>query len=270
MSKYNLGIVKTSLLSNLNEQIVLKQFVNLLKESNLLRLTYGIFENFENKYIPNEDLAIKYIDSNLKVVKDSGYTKESFYKENEKYLPLIEGIAFAKSENVKLYEHIDSLIYESLNGKKQTNVNKLHDSFSFVLEHLKKEKQKPILEKVDLPKDIIYDDFILKKAIFEFNQKYSGQLLEEEIILLKSIVNDTAETKIDSFNLIKENTLKSLTILKTELENKGQLPAHEQRETNHFISKIHESISNIEKLQYSDDSYMKDVIDLISLKKEIE
>jgi hypothetical protein len=56
MSKYNLGIVKTSLLSNLNETASIKQFVNLLKESPLLKLEYSIFENIANKHIPNEDL----------------------------------------------------------------------------------------------------------------------------------------------------------------------------------------------------------------------
>ena len=104
MSKYNLGIVKTSLLGNLNESASLKGFVTLLKESNLLKLEFDIYDNIEKAHIPNEDLAIKYIDENVKLLKDAGYTKESFEEENRKFLPLMEGVKFATSNKKELYE----------------------------------------------------------------------------------------------------------------------------------------------------------------------
>jgi len=272
MSKYNLGIVKASLLSNLNEQTALKEFVKILKESDTLKIVHSVFDNLEKKHIPNEDLAVKYIDENIKLVKDN-CTKEQFDLQTSKFLPLMEGVQFADSEHTKLYEHIHTMLYESLNGsKKPTNVNKLYDSFCYVLEHLKTNNKKRVVEEIELPKDVVIDDFIVKRAIHEFNKKYSGVLSEEEISLIKSIVHDNKESKKKSFLTIKESTLHSLKLLQDDLKNQDQekLQVHEQRESTLFAEKINESITNIEKLEFVEDSFVKDVLDLVNLKKELE
>jgi len=270
MSKYNLGIVKASLLSNLNEQVALKEFVKILKESSVLNLTHTIFDNLEKKHISNEDLAIKYIDENLNLIKKQ-CSREVFEKETQKILPLIEGIAFSDTNKGKLYENIHTMITESLNGKKATNVNKLHDSFSFVLEHLTTSPKKAAVEEVELPKELVINEFILKRAINEFNSKYAGVLSEEEMALIKSIVHENAAEKKKSFETIKESTLHSLKALKEELENQDEkAPAHEQREAELFATKINESITNIEKLKFGEETFTKDVLDLVNLKKELE
>lgn len=274
MSKYNLGIVKTSVLTNLNDGSPLKGFVNLLKESDLLMTELSIFDNIEKKYIPNEDLAIKYIDENVSLLKEKGYTKENFDAENKKFIPLMEGLEFGHTPNGELYENIHTLLYESLSGKKSTNVNKLHDAFVYVLEHLKTNNKKPILETVELPvipAEMVVSDFLLKKAIFEFNKKYSTILSEDELAVLKSIINENKESKQSSFASIKESTINALEALKLEVESqsKSKMDVHEQRNVDQFTAKIDQSIKNIKLLEYKEESFVNDVLDLVNLKAEL-
>lgn len=274
MSKFNLGFVKTSILSNLNESSALKGFVDLLKESECLKIELSIFDNIEKKHITNEDLAIKYIDENINLLKEKGFTKETFEAENRKLIPLIEGLKLATSTKKELYENIHTLIYESLSGKKSTNVNRLHDSFTYVLEYLKNNDKKTIIESVELPqlpKEMVVNDFLLKTAIQEFNKKYTEILTEEEQEILKSVINENKNSKETTFSSIKENTLNALNALKLEIEsqNKSKMDVYEQREIDQFTHKINESINNIQKLQFNESTFVNDSIDLINLKNEL-
>ncbi len=272
MSKYNLGIVKTSILTNLNETSSVKGFISLLKESDLLKTEFEIFDNIENKHVANEDLAIKYIDENINLLKAKGYTKETFETENSKVLPLIEGVKFATTTKETLYKNIHVLLYESLSGKKATNVNKLHDAFVYVLEYLKTNDKKVVVEAVEVPAIPAHsDDFVLKIAIQEFNQKYSALLSEDEADVLKAVITENKDFKRTTFKTIKENTLNALSTLKLEIDtqNKSKMDVYEQREVDQFTSKIDESIKNIMLLEYKEASFEKDVLDLVNLKAEL-
>lgn len=269
MSKYNLGIVKTSLLSNLNQTTLIKEFVNLLKESPLLKLEYSIFENIVSRYIPNEDLAIKYIDENVKLLKDAGYNKEHFEAENKKFFPIIEGVQFSNTEKKEVFEKIHTLIYESLPGKKITNVNKLHDSFAFILEYLKTNEPKIITETVSLPielGEINANEFIVGKSIDVFNEKYSDILSEEEMLVLKSVITESTSAKEKTFNLIKENTITFLQDFITELNDKEDADINEQREVKTYIEKTNQSIDVINTMKFNESTYMNDVTKLIDFK----
>ena len=274
MSKYNLGIVKTSILGNLNESSSVKGFIGLLKESAILKTELSIFDNIEKKHIANEDLAIKYIDENINLLKNMGCTKEKFEAENSKLLHVFEGVPFRTTDKKALYENLHILIYESLAGEQPTDVNKLHDAFVFVLEYVKNNKKPVISESVklpELPKELILSDFLLKRAIMEFNEKYSSVLSEDELNVLKSVISDKHNSKEETFTTIKESTLNSLKELKLEMEsqNKSKMDVYEQREIDQYCGKIDESVKNIEKLVFDKERFVNDVLDLMNLKAEL-
>jgi hypothetical protein len=276
MSKYNLGIVKTSLLNNLNETASIKGFVTILKESNLLKLEFDIFDNIEKAHIPNEDLAIKYIDENVKLLKDAGFTKESFEVENRKFLPLMEGVKFSSTPKKELYEKIHTVLYESLTGKKTTNVNRLHDAFAYVLEHVKNNQTiNTVKPEIELPAVISEApiDFIVKNSIQQFNDKYSKLLSEDEMTILKSIVNESFTTKVETFNMMKENTIAALDHYLSEMKEKttqiGEISIHEQRELDADIDKVKTTKANITAMKFNESTYMGDVLNLVGLKNEL-
>ena len=264
MSKYNLGTAKASILSKLNEQATIKGFIGLLRESDLLKTELVILDNIENKHIANEDLAIKYIDENIDLLKAKGYTKENFTAEHDKIVPLVEKVGVATSSRENLHKNIHTLLYESLQGKKSTNVNRLHDSFVFVLEHLKNNK-KVVTESSVLPKDVIVNDFVLVRSIQEFNKKYSTVLSENEMKVLTSIMNNDSKSKKETFSSIKEAALSELKNVKTEIDGKRNLDVNEQREVDQFKTKINESITKVSALEYKDESYEQDILSLVDL-----
>jgi hypothetical protein len=274
MSKHNLGIIKASILTNLNEGTSVKGFINLLKESDLLKTVLGVYDNIEKKHIPNEELAIKYIDENINILKNKGFTKEQFIEENLKLFPLVEGVTLVSSDKETLFKNIHILIYESLQGKKTTNVNKLHDAFVNVLEHLKSNDKKVVLETIDIPtipQEVALNEFFIKRIIQEFNDKYNKLLTEDESKVLKAIISENKESKQYTFNLIKEGTLNALNSLKIELDakNRSKMDVSEQREVDQFTYGIEKSLTNIKMLEYNETSFEKDVLDLIDLKKEL-
>jgi hypothetical protein len=273
MSKYNLGIVKTSLLSNLNEATSIKQFIAILKESTYLKLENSIFDNIEKKHIPNEDLAIKYIDENVNLLKNAGCTKEIFEAEHKKFLPIMEGVNL-NSTSKELYEQIHILLYESLSGKKPTNVNKLHDAFSYVLEHLKTNKKKQISESSNIPNipnEIEHKEYIVKLAIKEFNERYLNLLSEDEIIVFKSLINENVDLRKESFITLKESTLSAVNKLKSELESQDttNISLEEKKDILHFIGQLNESIKNIQNLQFEESTFKTKILDIVALKKDL-
>jgi hypothetical protein len=274
MSKHNLGIIKTSILTNLNEGTSVKGFITLLKESDLLKTVLTVYDNIEKKHIPNEELAIKYIDENINLLKEKGFTKEQFHEENSKLFPLIEGVTLATIDKESLFKDIHTLIYESLQGKRATNVNKLHDAFVNILEHLKTNDKKAVVESIDLPtipQEVALNEFFIKRAIHEFNDKYNKLLTEDESTVLKAIISENKESKQTTFDTIKESTLNALSSLKIELEakNKSKMDVSEQREVDQFTYGIEKSLTNIKLLEYNETSFEKDVLDLINLKNEL-
>lgn len=266
MSKYNLGIVKTSILTNLNEGSSVKGFINLLKESDLLKTVLTVFDNIEKKHIPNEDLAIKYIDENINLLKEKGFTKEQFAKENLKLFPLVEGVAFAATDKQTLYSNIHTLIYESLQGKKSTNVNKLHDAFVYVMEHIKTNEKKVVVEplKFTVPEDAM-NEFVLKRAIRDFNEKYSEVLSEHETLVFKSMITENVDLKRNTFNQIKESALAVLSEIKNQMQGQKNLDVSQQREIDQYTSKINESINRVILLEYKDVSFNQDILSLVDL-----
>lgn len=264
MSKYNLGIAKTSILGKLNNQTSIKGFIGMLKESNLLKTELEIFNNIETRYIPNEDMAIKYIDENINLLKAKGYTKENFLEENNKFTSLVESVGVSSSLKEELYKNINTLLYESLQGKKTTNVNKLHDSFMYVVEHIKNNK-KPIIESPVIPADLITHEYVIKKAIQGFNEKYSKALSESEMKVLNSIINETTEKRKEIFDTIRESALSELKTVKNEIGSTKNLDVKEQREVEQYVSKINESINKVTTLQFKEETYEEDVIGLVDL-----
>jgi hypothetical protein len=233
-----------------------------------------VYDNIEKKHIPNEELAIKYIDENINILKNKGFTKEQFIEENLKLFPLVEGVTLVSSDKETLFKNIHILIYESLQGKKTTNVNKLHDAFVNVLEHLKSNDKKVVLETIDIPtipQEVALNEFFIKRIIQEFNDKYNKLLTEDESKVLKAIISENKESKQYTFNLIKEGTLNALNSLKIELDakNRSKMDVSEQREVDQFTYGIEKSLTNIKMLEYNETSFEKDVLDLIDLKKEL-
>ena len=133
-------------------------FFEVVKKSPILQLEFKVFNNLENKTIENELIATRYIDSNIKLFEV--YTIKEIDAEREKLNEFLDNGVEITSENallnpdkIELYEAIDNLIRESLNDYDKVDVDNIHESFEFVLNHVKTPKTQKLTETVEAKDD---------------------------------------------------------------------------------------------------------------------
>lgn len=258
MKKLNIGLanlVVSDLLkeSYFNKESLLeskKKAFNLLdvvKNSLLLQLEFKVFNNIENKHILNETLAQRYIDNNIKLF--DIYTLEELNEEHKKLQPFIKSDKNFDDGKVKLYESIGSLIEESLKVSEDVNVDKIHESFEIVLEHI----QKPKENKVTLEENNQINEEVIELAINKFNKKYD-KMSVDEVNLFKKLIDSDDNQKRDLFEEYKTNNIETLTTLKTE--NKSD--------------KILKSLQKLNEMEFKSENADGDIIKLFELKRGLE
>lgn len=227
-------------------------FFNAVKSSPILQLELKVFNNMENKHIENDVIATRYIDNNIKLFEI--YTIEEIEKERKKLNEFLDNEVKLTRENailnpdkIELYEAIDTLIIESLNDYDKIDVDNVHESFSIVLNHIRKPKM--LVESVDIEE---VNEEVIEIAVDKFNEKYDS-LNEDDKNLIKTLIksNDTEKQAIlESFknenlkileNIAKENTKDSIV----------------------------KAIQKIKEMKYNKNNVEDNIISLYELKKEL-
>ena len=220
--------------------------MNIVKNSPFLQLEYKVFDRLENKNIPNDIGATRYIDNNLSLFE--GYSKEQIDREHNKIKHFIdESVALVDNEKYNLYVAIGNLIYETLD-KSNPDVDLIHDSFTTVLNHIKKDKIVKEEKTIELPKEI-NGERLIEVALDKFYKKYEN-LSESEVDLIKTIVTSKDSERKFMFEGLKNENISLL----------------EGSKKDGIEDKIHETIDKIKKMEYKDDSSIKDILSLHTLK----
>lgn len=259
MKAINIGVVKAVIAKKLSTDFINEgyngskalagEFINIIKESPILQLEFKIYDRFENKTISSDIAATRYIDNNLSLFE--GYSQEDINTEHHKIKDFVdESVAYIDKEKYELYNAIESLISETLN-KTNPDVDLIHESFTKVLGHIKKDKTIAEEKTIELPKDVDGEKLI-EHALNKFEEKYND-LNESEIDFIKSVVmSKESERKFIFENLKNEN----ITLL-------------EETKKDGIEDKIHETINKINGMEYSKDSSIKDIISLRELNLNI-
>lgn len=258
MENLNIGIanlvisdkLKDSYFNNelLNESKALaNDFLNVIKSSPILQLEFKVFNNIENKEIENELLATRYIDNNIKLFEI--YTIDEINDEHKKLESYVKDYS-VDNEKIKLYEAINNLILNSVNTYDNVDVDKIHESFITVLNHVKTIKPKNINENTD---DILNEE-IINIAISKFNEKYYT-LHENDRELLKRIIKSNTTEKKEMFESYKKENL----VILNELSKKEN--------DNNTLDKINKTISKINDFHYNIETINESIVDLYELKK---
>ncbi len=222
-------------------------FFHVVKESPILQLEFRVFDNIENKHIEDDSMATRYIDNNIKLFEI--YTIEEIDKEREKLMPFInEGEIPVDGERVRIYNAIDDLINESLNDYDKIDVDRIHESFNIVLNHIKKPK-KIIVESVG---DVSVNEEIIEIAVDKFNEKYES-LVEDDKNLLQKLIKSTEKEKETLLEAYKNEDLALL-----ESINKDSVK-----------EKVTKAINKIREMMFKKETVDDDIISLHELKKEL-
>lgn len=261
MKNVNIGIVNLIVSNSLKESYfnnnyinesksLVNDFIGIVKNSPVLQLEFKVFDNIENKHIENELMATRYIDNNIKLFEV--YTINEIENERKKLNHIIRENKIPNNEKIKLYESIDVLIRESINDYDKIDVDKMHESFTYVLNHVKKPKKLNETQSNDFT-DI--NEEVLKIAINKFNEKYNV-LSEEDKNLLNTLVQSDTTQKLELLETYKEETLKLLNEIRDDST---------ENNINTAINKIHEMSKSKDLMKKLDENIIK----LYELKKDL-
>jgi hypothetical protein len=251
MNNINIGIanlvISNKIIENsLNEGVgMVSEIFEILNGSELLQLEFNVFDNIENKTISEDIKAMRYVDNNVKLFET--YTMRELDAEHAKLKRFIkkEDVKKIDKYRLKLYESIGNLVQESLKISTDVDVNIIHESLDFVIDHIKKGK---ISESKAVEE--LYDDEVIEIAMNRFNETYS-ELNESETEFLRKVINCT--DKEEMFNeLISENILLLKNI------NDGKIEG-----------KITKTIDRINEMKYSEQTFDDDILKLYDLKMGI-
>jgi len=264
--KINFGCIKDSLVNNasslyLNENKIdkrLKEFLNIVKSSPVLTLEFIIYKNIENKHISDDNLATRYIDENLSMLKN--FTKKEIIEENIKIQSFIEDDHFIDENKSKLYESIESIILENVKDNKFKNVDKIHTSFETILNHIKNNKENNVIQEnksvfEEYKDKYINIDFIFNNAVKKFNEKYS-HLSEGEKRLLKLFINED----INKENIFNEVIVETIEMIDNHLKNEN-----DPNISNKLI-KVKEKIN---EMKFNENTIIDDFVKLNTLKESL-
>lgn len=240
------------------ENDILKSFLLEIKSKPFLKAQYFLYKNIEEGSFKNVNLAERYLNQNLNLVKPFNW--HSILQEHKVLRKLYfpeEYLVLGAIEKRDLYESIATLV-ESVTRPGFTNINKSEQAYDFVLNHLMTKKQ---LNEVENPKEkedmpnIFSWKYITQKAVNNFNQRYN-HLDESEQKLLKVLLQNENEKKLHLEHLVK-NTL--------ELIQKGK---EKEQGLNEFFEKFETKINsiNINESKNIDE----DIMNLEELKENLE
>lgn len=235
--------------SHLNEsKNIVSKFINTIKNSQTLQLEFKIFSNIENKTLTTEQGAIRYIDTNLKLLET--YTLDEVLSERQKLNEFINiNDSYKNLDKLKLYESIDNLIINSLKIGEDIDVDTVHESFEYVVTHLLKNKTNS--QEIENNFELLNED-IIKLAFEKYHNKYSN-LNENEINLIKKLIHSCKEEKVRLYENLKNEFFELIPKIKN----------NETKETIQLVeTKINNNI-NIERIDY-------DILRLFELINEIK
>lgn len=261
----NFGAIKDSvfrfsaqkLIIEQKENTILKTFLSEVKSKPMLKIQYLIYRNLEEGNFKKTNLAERYINENLNLIKKfSWYEILQEHKVlRKKYFPE-EYILSGNKEKKDLYESIAVLI-ESVTKPGFTAINKSEEAFDIILTHLTSDKpvmnEEAEVEDTDMP-SIFSWQYLTKKAVNNFNSRYS-HLNENEQNILKVLLQGEDEKIIHLDNLIKENMI-LLNRAKSTL-NEGTKDSLDKFEAKiksiniHETKNIDDDILNLEELKHT-------------------
>lgn len=194
----NFGITKNIFKEFLVEKLSTKkpydkakfnQVIKTLKENKVLKKQFNVYTNIEN-LVENDDVNIyEYINENMSLF--NGINKNQITEANKEFNDLVNdfvGDFKVDSDKNELYEAIDFLI---CNRSSEGSLNKRAAKKIYIKEYVKTNKiiEKSTTEPAPLNMLIMVD---------KFNRKY-GSLDESEKLMIKSLMENTSEAKLNAF-----------------------------------------------------------------------
>lgn len=244
---YNEILVESVITKNNEKKDFFKSYIKIIKENDILKNQFLIYNLIENKIEKNENKVKTFVDECLNIM--SKYNKKDIINANKK---LVESILFEKDfdyDKKELHENISTLIFTSKTPK---NIDVIVEAKSYVINYILNNKEKEIAEGYGLPNSVVS-----KIMVEKYNEKYST-LDESEKQILKSLIDSDIDKKKEVYN----NTIRECIDLVNEKLKDSDL------ETKDRLLRVKDKLLNDSK-EINED-YVKNISKLVELKNSLK
>lgn len=227
------------------------KYIKTIKESEILRTQFMIYNNIENKVESDSFTANLFVSENLRLLEK--YKISDIVKENKKLITLLKNVKTVVKES---YDQKLSDLHESLSmlittKKSAGNVNETTENLSKVISFIKENKAKETKESIDLPNSMLSTIMVEK-----YNDRYST-LTESEKTILKVLIESTDEEKQEVY----KQTLRECIDLINESLKSSDLDAKDK------LLQVKDKLLN-DKLEVNENFY-KNITKLVDLKANL-
>jgi hypothetical protein len=214
----NFGTLKVKILHNLTEAYVsgdkkaVKEILSLIKENREFKELYLFYEEVENMYIEDKNLAESYVNNVEKLLKEKTKTVSKFSKSLDKKL-IGENLV-----DVEVYKDLDLLAEDET----LKNIDKKIVGKKRLVEHLTTKK-----ELIESNSNFTSNENLLRIVLTtKFNTEFEKNLSEDEKKELKKILSITNEELVNDYNMLKEEVCEKLitmSLLEDDTDLKDKL-----------------------------------------------
>jgi hypothetical protein len=202
-----------------NKKTLFKKYIKTLKESEILKTQFLVYENIENIIEEDQFSANLIVTENLNLF--NKFNKKDMLKENQKLISLSNEVKLKLDESYdeklsSLHESIGNLVFLEKNSK---TVSEIAKSTKNILDYVKTNKLKVIAESYDVPNSMLSSMLVEK-----YNERY-GDMTETEKNVIKILVESTDEEKLTLYVKITRECIDLIDAKLTEsdLDTKERL-----------------------------------------------
>lgn len=227
-----------------------KKYIKTIKESEILRTQFLVYNNIENKIDNDAISANVFVSENIKLLEK--FKPNEILNENKKLVDLLEKSASRLSEDYELnslHESLSSLIFTKRLPK---NIEKITENIKGVTGYILENKSKTVNESINLPVS-----FLTNMMVDKYNEKYSA-LDESDKKVLKVLINSSLEEKKQLHS----------DIIKECLELIDNLSANEHGESKEKLLKVRSKL--LEEKEVLNDDFVSKISKLIELKNNLK
>ena len=225
---------------------VFKNYIKAIKNDEILKEQFLIYNNIENKVEADRFKATEYVKESIALL--SKYPKQSIIESNNK---LIANVAYefdVDYDKQDLHEAITTLVFTE---RKASTLDAILEATDKVVDYIINNKAKEVNEGLGIP-----NSMLLSLSVDNFNEEYK-ELSESEKAIVSVMIESTPEEKE---KLFKDTNTECVSLINSKLEE-SDINAKEK------LLSVKERLLN---QTYNNESFIKDITKLIELKETLK
>lgn len=193
-----------------------KKYVKSLKENEILKTQFLVYENIENKIESNREKATEFVKENIALL--TKYSKKDLLEANSKiYKSILSEQVVDGYINETLHDNISKLIFTKRTPK---TIDTIVEATSAIVDYILSNKEKVVTETYDVPNSMLSSILVEK-----YNEKYGDLISETEREVISVLLNSNDDEKLEMYSKLTRECIDLIDerLNESDLETKDKL-----------------------------------------------